>query len=98
MEETKLVHQELKNKFNNDLITTFFENHTDIKNDIISRNSTLKITFSDRMEKKWRKFKRKNRIIRTPCKSTKVSDFVKVVLERSNCVNVTDNRKQKKDY
>ena len=79
-----------------DLITNFPRSHTDIKNDIISRNLTLKITLNDRRKKKWRKFKRKNRVIRTLPKSTKVSDFVEVALERSTYVNVTDNRKHRR--
>ena len=96
LEETKLVHQELGNKFNKDLITNFPQNHTDIKNDIISRNLTLKTTLSDRRKKKWWKFKRKNRVIRTPRKSTKVSDFAEVALARSKYVNVTDNRRHRR--
>ena len=96
LEETKLVHQELENKFNKDLITNFPQNHTDIKNDIISRNLTLTTTLSDRRKKKWWKFKRKNRVIRTPRKSTKVSDFAEVALARSKYVNVTDNRKYRR--
>ena len=52
LEETKLVHQELENKFNKDLITNFAQNHTDIKNDIISQNLALKITLSDTRKKK----------------------------------------------
>ena len=35
LEVTKLVHQELENKFYTDLITNLPQNHTDIKNDII---------------------------------------------------------------
>ena len=95
LEETKLVHQELEDKFNKDLITNFPQNHTYIKNDIISRNLTLKITLSDRSKKKWREFKGKN-VIRTPRKSTKVSDFVEVALACSKYANVTDNRKHRK--
>ena len=78
------------------LVTSFPQNHTDIKNDITSRNLILKTTLSDRKKKKWWKFKVKNRVIRTPCKSTKVPDFVEVALERSKYVNVTYNRKHTK--
>ena len=95
-EETKLVYQELENKFSKDLITNFPQKHTDIKNDIITRNLTLKITLNDRRKKKWRIFKRKNRVIRTPRKSTKMFGFVEVALERSKYVNVADNRKHRR--
>ena len=57
---------------------------------------TLKTTLSDRRKRKWRKLKRKNRVIRIPRKSAKVSDFVEVALARSNNVNVTGNRKHRK--
>ena len=40
--------------------------------------------------------KRKNRVIRTPRKSAKTSDFVEVALARFNSVNATDNRKHRK--
>ena len=93
LQKTKLVHQELENKFNKDLITNFPQNHIDVQKDIISRNLTLTITLSYRRKKKWRQFKRKNRVIRTPRKSTKMFDFVEVALERSEYVNATDNRK-----
>ena len=96
LEDTKLVHQESENKFNKELLTNFSQNHTDIKNDIINRNLTLKITLSDRRKKKWQKFKRKRHIIRTSRKFTKVSDFVEVALERSTYVNMCDNRKHRK--
>ena len=39
---------------------------------------------------------KKNCVIRTPRKSTEVSDFVEVSLEGSKYINVTDNRKQRK--
>ena len=96
LEETKLVHQELENKFNKDLITNFPQNHTDIKNDIISQNLTLRITLSDRRKKKWLKCKRKNCVMRTLRRSTRVFDFVEVTLARSKYVNVTSNRKHRK--
>ena len=96
LEETKLVHQELENKFNKDLITNFHQNHTDIKNDIISQNLALKITLSDRRKKKWLKCKIKNCVMRTLCRSTRVFDFVEVTLARSKYVNVTSNRKHRK--
>ena len=37
LDKTKLIQQQLKNKFDNELITYFPENHTDIKNEIINR-------------------------------------------------------------
>ena len=54
------------------------------------------LTLSDRRKKKWRKLKRKNHIIRTSCKSTKISYFVEVGLDCSKYANVTDNRKHGK--
>ena len=90
------IHKQLENKFNKDLITNFPQNHTDIKNDITSRNLTLKKTLRNKRKKKWQKFKRRNHVIRTLCKSTKVYNFVEVSLERSKYVDVTDNRKNRK--
>ena len=52
LEETKLVHQELENKFNKDLITNFLQNHIGIKNDTINSNLALEITVSNRKKKK----------------------------------------------
>ena len=83
LDETKLIQQQLENKLNDELITNFPENYTDIKNEIINRNFTLNISLNERRKKKWRKFKRSKRVIRTPRKHTKVSDFVAVALERS---------------
>ena len=54
------------------------------------------MTLSDRRKKKWRKLKRKNHIIRTSCKSTKISYFIEVGLDCCKYVNVTDNRKHGK--
>ena len=88
--------QDLKNKFNKDLTTNFPQVHTDMKNNIMSCNLTLKITLSGTRKKKWRKFKRKTRVMITPGKSIKVSDFVEVALECSKYVNVTGNRKHRK--
>ena len=48
LDEKKLIQQQLENKFDNELITNFPENHTDIKNEIINRNFTLKITLNER--------------------------------------------------
>ena len=88
--------QDLKNKFDKDLTTNFPQILTDMKNNITSCNLTLKIILSDTRKKKWRKFKGKTRVIITPGKSTKMSDFVEVALERSKYVNVTGNRKYRK--
>ena len=41
---------------------------------------------------------RKTRIIRTPRKSLKVSDFNQVALKRPKYVNATDNRKHRQTY
>ena len=77
-------------------MTNLIENHTDIKNDIINRNLTLKITLNDRRKKKWQKFKRNKRVIRTPRKSTKVPEFAEIALELPKHVHVTDNMKHRK--
>ena len=46
---------------------------------------------------RWRKFKRKRPVIKSPKRSSKVSDFVELALKRSQLQNVTDNRKYRKN-
>ena len=72
-------------------------NYTDIRAEIIESNVALKITFRERRKKKWRKFKKKKRVVRQPKRSSNnVSDFIELALQRSKFKNFTDNRKQRK--
>ena len=70
-------------ELNDTIKTAYPENSIDIKNELINRikliNLTLKITLNERRIKKWRKFKRKKRVIKSLKQSSKVSDFVELV-------------------
>ena len=70
-------------ELNDTIKTAYPENSIDIKNELINRikliNLTLKITLNERRTKKWRKFKRKKRVIKSLKQSSKVSDFVELV-------------------
>ena len=90
------MHKKLENDFDEVLRTSYPHNYTDMKNEIMGRNITLKITFRGRRKKKWRKFKRKKRAVKSQIGSSKVSDFVELALQRSKFSNVTDNRKPRK--
>ena len=57
--ETKVMHKNLENDFDEVLRISYPLNYTDIKNEIMGRNIILKITLSERRKKKWQKFKRK---------------------------------------
>ena len=73
-------------------------NSEEIKNEIINRNLTLKITLDERRVKNWRKFKEKKRAIKSSKWSSKVSDFVEIALKRSQFQSITDNRKYRKNF
>ena len=96
LDETKVMHKKMENDFDEVLRTSYPHNYTDMKNETIGCNITLKITLSERRKKKWRKFKRKERAVKSQIHSTKVSDFVELALQRSKFSNVTDNRKERK--
>ena len=68
---------------NETIKSAYPENSEKIKNEIINRNLTLKITLNERRVKKWRKFKQKKRAIKSRKRSSKVSDFVEIALKRS---------------
>ena len=87
----------MENDFDEVVRTSYPHNYADMKNEIIGRNITLKIKLSERGKKKWRKFKRKKRAVKSQIDSSKVSDFVELALQRSKFSNVTDNRKQRID-
>ena len=73
----------MSKELNDTIKTAYPENSIDIKNELINRikliNLTLKITLNERRTKKWRKFKRKKRVIKSLKQSSKVSDFVELV-------------------
>ena len=70
-------------EWNDTIKSAYPENSIDVKNEIINRNLTLKITLNERRVKKWRKFKQKKRAIKSRKRSSKVSDFVEIALKRS---------------
>ena len=96
LDETKVMHTKLENDFDEVVRTSHPHNYTDMMNKIIGRNITQEITLSERRKKKWRKFKKKKRAVKSEIGSSKVSDFVELALQRSTFSNVTDNRKQRK--
>ena len=65
LDETKVMHKKLENHFDEILRTSYPHNYTNMKNEIMGRNITLKITLSERRKKKWRKFKRKKRAVKS---------------------------------
>ena len=93
LNESQLMYDKTDKELNNPIKSGYPENSLDIKNEIIDQNSTLKIALNERRVKKWRKFKRKKRLIKSPKRSSKVSDFVELALKRSQFQYVTDNRK-----
>ena len=86
----------MENDFDEVLRRSDPHNYTDMKNEIMGRNITLKKTLSERSKKKLQKFKRKRRAVKSQIGRSKVSDFVELALQRSKFSNVTDNRKQRK--
>ena len=87
------MHKNLENDFDEVLRISYSHNYTDMKNEIMGRNIILKITLSERRKQKWQKFKRMMRAVKSQIVSSKVSDFAELALQRSNFINVTDNRK-----
>ena len=83
----------MENDFDEVLRISYPHNYTDMKNEIMGRNIILKITLSERRKQKWQKFKRKMRAVKSQIGSSKVSDFAELALQRSDFINVTDNRK-----
>ena len=90
------MHKKMENDFEEVLRTSYPHNYTDMKNEIIGHNITLKITLSERRKKKGQKFTRKKGAVKSQIDSSKVSDFAELALQRSKFSNVTDNRKQRK--
>ena len=97
LHESKIMYEKMENKFEQVLRAENPVDYTDIIADIIERNVTLKITLRKRSKNKWRKFKRKKRVVRQPKRSSNnVLDFTELALQRSIFKNVTENRKQRK--
>ena len=86
------MHKKMENDLDEVLRISYLHNYTDMKNEILRRNTTLKTTLSERRKKKWRKIKRKKRVARQQRGSSKVSDFAELELQRSKLNNVTNNR------
>ena len=74
--ETKVMHKKLENECDEVLRISYPHNYTDMKNEIMRRNITLKITLSERRRKKWRKFRRKKGAVKSQLGSSQVSHFV----------------------
>ena len=51
LDETKVMHKKLENEFDQVLRISYPHNYTDLKNEIIGYNITLKITLSERRKK-----------------------------------------------
>ena len=88
----------MENYFDEVLRRSYTHNYTDIKNEIIRRNITLK------KNNKWKnkrgvpkvKKKKKKRVVRPQRGNSKISDFVQLAYQSSKFGNVTDNRKLNK--
>ena len=91
------MYNKIDKELSDTIKSAYPENSEEIKNEIINRNLTFKITLNERRVNKWRKFKRKKRTIKSPKRSSKVSDFVEIALKRSQFQNVTDNRKYRQN-
>ena len=98
LKESQLMYDRMDKELNDTIKSANLENSEEIKNEMINQNLILKITLNERRVKKWRKFKRKKRAVKSPKRSSKVSDFVEIALKRSQFQNVTDNRKYRKNF
>ena len=96
LDETEVRHKKMENDFDEVLRTSYLHNFTDMKNEIMRCNITLRIMLSERRKKKWQKFKRKKHAVKLQLGSSKVSDFVELALQHSKFSNVTDETKQRK--
>ena len=96
LDETEVRHKKMENDFDEVLRTSYLHNFTDMKNEIMRCNITLRIMLSERRKKKWQKFKRKKHAVKLQLGSSKVSDFVELALQHSKFSNVTDKTKQRK--
>ena len=86
------MYNKIDKELSDTIKSAYPENSEEIKNEIINRNLTFKITLNERRVNKWRKFKRKKRTIKSPKRSSKVSYFVEIALKRSQFQNVIDNK------
>ena len=59
IKESQLMYDKMNKVLNDTIKSAYSENSADIKNEIINRKLTLKITLNGRRIKKWRKFNRK---------------------------------------
>ena len=69
------MYDKMVKEWNDTIKSAYPENSIDVKNEIINRNLTLKITLNERGVKKWRKFKQKKREIKSTKKSSKSIRF-----------------------
>ena len=94
--EKWIIYNNMDRDLNDIIRTTNPESVEEIKNEIMDRNLTLKVTLNERRVRKWHKFKRKKRVAKSTRRISKVSDYVEIVLRRPMMKNVTDNRKHRK--
>ena len=94
--ESELIYNKMDRDLNDIIRTTNPESVEEIKNEIMNRNLTLKVTLNERRVRKWHKFKRKKRVAKSTRRTSKVSDYVEIALRRPTMKNVTDNRKHRK--
>ena len=92
------MYDKMEKELNDTTKSAYPENSEEIKNEIIKRNLTLKITLNEKRVKKWREFKQKKHVIKSPKRSFKASDFAEMALKRSQFQSVTDNRNYRKNY
>ena len=89
----KELNDKIDKELNGTIKSVYPEDSEDIKNEIINRNLTLKITLNERRVKKWRKFKQKKRAFKSRKGSSKVSDFVEIALKRSQFQTIDSTEK-----
>ena len=92
------MYDKMDKELNDTIKSGYPENSEEIKNDTINRNLTLKTPLNERRVKKWRKFERKKRVIKSPKRSSRVSDFVEIALKRLQFQKITDNRMYRKNF
>ena len=91
------MYDKIDKELNDTIKSANSENSEDKKNEIINQSLTLKFTLNERKVKECGKCNRKKRVIRSPKRHSKVSDFVELALERTQFQKVTDNRKDRKN-
>ena len=70
LKESQLIYDKMDKELNDTIKSSYLENSEEIKNEIIHRNLTLRITLNKRRVKEWRKFKQKKHVIKSTKQST----------------------------